>query len=91
MLIDVCENGVGMIYLCDYSVGFGKISIIFWMVYDLVKLCEDNGDLVFNSVIIVIDCNVLDGQFQDVVKQIDYQFGVIVVIDWQKLFKFKSK
>lgn len=54
-------------------------------------LREDNGDSIFNSVIIVTDRNVLDGQLQDAVKQIDHQFGVIAAIDRQKSSKSKSK
>ncbi len=41
--------------------------------------------------IIVTDRNVLDGQLQDAVKQIDHQFGVIAAIDRQKSSKSKSK
>ncbi|MEG5825388.1 DEAD/DEAH box helicase family protein, partial [Enterobacter hormaechei] len=91
MLADARENGAGMTYLCDHSAGSGKTSTISWTAHDLVKLREDNGDAVFNSVIIVTDRNVLDGQLQDAVKQIDHQFGVIAAIDRQKSSKSKSK
>ncbi len=74
------ENGAGMTYLCDHSAGSGKTSTIS-TAHDLVKLRD--GDSVFNSVIIVTDRNVLDGQLQDAVKQIDHQFGVIAAIDRQ--------
>ena len=57
--------------------------------HDLVKL-RDNGEAIFNSVIIVTDRNVLDSQFQDAVRQIDHQFGVIAAIDRQSS-KSKSK
>ncbi|MGJ8110892.1 hypothetical protein, partial [Klebsiella pneumoniae] len=70
MLADARENGAGMTYLCDHSAGSGKTSTISWTAHGLVKLREDNGDAVFNSVIIVTDRNVLDGQLQDAVKQI---------------------
>ena len=91
MLADARQNGAGMTYLCDHSAGSGKTSTISWTAHDLVKLREDNGDAVFNSVIIVTDRNVLDGQLQDAVKQIDHQFGVIAAIDRQKSSKSKSK
>ncbi len=91
MLDDVRKNGAGMTYLADHSAGSGKTSTISWTAHDLVKLREDNGDAVFNSVIIVTDRNVLDGQLQDAVKQIDHQFGVIAAIDRQKTSKSKSK
>ena len=54
-----------------------------------MKLRSDNGDSIFSSVIIVTDRNVLDGQLQDAVKQIDHQFGVIAAIDRQKSSKSK--
>lgn len=91
MLADARKNGAGMTYLADHSAGSGKTSTISWTAHDLVKLREDNGDPLFNSVIIVTDRNVLDGQLQDAVKQIDHQFGVIAAIDRQKSSKSKSK
>lgn len=91
MLADARQNGAGMTYLCDHSAGSGKTSTISWTAHDLVKLRQDNGDAVFNSVIIVTDRNVLDGQLQDAVQQIDHQFGVVAAIDRQKSSKSKSK
>lgn len=91
MIADSRANGPGMQYLADQSAGSGKTSTISWMVHDLVKLRRDNGEAIFNSVIIVTDRNVLDSQLQDAVKQIDHQFGVIAAIDRQKSSKSKSK
>lgn len=91
VLADARKNGAGMAYLADHSAGSGKTSTISWTAHNLVKLREENGDAVFNSVIIVTDRNVLDGQLQDAVKQIDHQFGVIAAIDRQKSSKSKSK
>lgn len=91
MIDDAKSNGAGMTYLADHSAGSGKTSTISWVAHDLVKLREDNGNAVFNSVIIVTDRNVLDSQLQDAVQQIDHQFGVIAAIDRQKSSKSKSK
>lgn len=91
MISDARANGPGMQYLADHSAGSGKTSTISWTAHDLVKLRRDNGDAIFNSVIIVTDRNVLDSQLQDAVKQIDHQFGVIAAIDRQKSSKSKSK
>lgn len=71
IITDAKKNGAGMNYLADHSAGSGKTSTISWTAHDLVRLREDNGDAVFNNVIIVTDRNVLDGQLQDAVKQID--------------------
>ncbi|MBD3792225.1 MAG: type I restriction endonuclease subunit R, partial [Campylobacterales bacterium] len=91
MIVDAAKNGAGLSYLCDHSAGSGKTSTISWTAHDLVKLRKDNGDAIFNSVIIVTDRNVLDSQLQDAVKQIDHQFGVIAAIDRVKTSKSKSK
>lgn len=90
MIDDARVNGAGMSYLCDHSAGSGKTSTISWTAHDLVKLRRDNGEAIFNSVIIVTDRNVLDSQLQEAVKQIDHQFGVIAAIDRQKTSKSKS-
>lgn len=91
MVDDAKTNGPGMQYLCEHSAGSGKTSTIAWTAHDLIKLRRDNGEAIFNSVIIVTDRTVLDGQLQDAVKQIDHQFGVIAAIDRQKSSKSKSK
>lgn len=91
MIADAKANGAGLQYLCEHSAGSGKTSTIAWTAHDLIKLRRDNGEAIFNSVIIVTDRTVLDGQLQDAVKQIDHQFGVIAAIDRQKSSKSKSK
>ena len=91
MIEDAKTHGSGMQYLCEHSAGSGKTSTIAWIAHDLIKLRRDNGDAIFNSVIIVTDRKVLDSQLQDAVKQIDHQFGVIAAIDRKKSSKSKSK
>ena len=91
MIDDAKVHGVGMQYLCEHSAGSGKTSTIAWTAHDLIKLRRDNGEAIFNSVIIVTDRTVLDSQLQDAVKQIDHQFGVIAAIDRKKSSKSKSK
>lgn len=91
MITDAKANGAGMQYLCEHSAGSGKTSTIAWTAHDLIRLRRDNGEAIFNSVIIVTDRTVLDSQLQDAVKQIDHQFGVIAAIDRQKSSKSKSK
>lgn len=91
MIEDARKNGPGMSYLADHSAGSGKTSTIAWTAHDLTRLRKDNGEAIFNSVIIVTDRNVLDSQLQDAVKQIDHQFGLICAIDKQKSSLPKSK
>ena len=91
MIADAKENGAGLGYLCEHSAGSGKTSTIAWTAHDLIKLRRDNGEAIFDTVIIVTDRTVLDSQLQEAVKQIDHQFGVIAAIDRQKSSKSKSK
>ncbi len=91
MIADAKTHGSGMQYLCEHSAGSGKTSTIAWTAHDLIKLRRDNGEAIFNSVIIVTDRRVLDGQLQDAVKQIDHQFGVIAAIGQQHSGGSKSK
>lgn len=91
MIADAYQNGTGMSYLCEHSAGSGKTSTIAWTAHDLIKLREDNGRAMFDSVIIVTDRTVLDSQLQDAVKQIDHQFGVITTIGRQRGGESKSK
>jgi len=91
MIADAKANGAGLQYLCEHSAGSGKTSTIAWTAHDLIRLRRDDGEAIFNSVIIVTDRTVLDSQLQDAVKQIDHQFGVIAAIDRQKSSKSKSK
>ena len=90
MIADAKEKGPGHPYLCEHSAGSGKTSTIAWTAHDLVKLRRDDGTPIFDSVIIVTDRNVLDGQLQDAVQQIDHQKGLIAAIDRETSSKSKS-
>lgn len=90
MIADAKEKGPGHPYLCEHSAGSGKTSTIAWTAHDLVKLRRDDGTPIFDTVIIVTDRNVLDGQLQDAVQQIDHQKGLIAAIDRETSSKSKS-
>lgn len=91
MITDAKEKGPGQAYLCEHSAGSGKTSTIAWTAHDLIKLRSDDGTPVFDATIIVTDRNVLDGQLQDAVQQIDHQKGLIAAIDSVKSSKSKSE
>jgi len=91
MLADVKRNGAGKQYLFEHSAGSGKTNTIAWTAHDLIKLREQNGDSLFDSVIIVTDRTVLDDQLQEAVQQLDHQYGVIEAIDRKTSSKPKSK
>lgn len=91
MIADAATNGPGQAYLCEHSAGSGKTSTIAWTAHDLIKLRRDDGTPIFNSVIVVTDRTVLDGQLQDAVQQIDHQSGLIAAIDRDTSSKSKSQ
>ncbi|WP_417246920.1 type I restriction endonuclease subunit R [Celeribacter sp.] len=91
MITDAKEKGPGQAYLCEHSAGSGKTSTIAWTAHDLVKLRKDDGTSIFDTAIIVTDRNVLDGQLQDAVQQIDHQQGLIAAIDRETSSKSKSE
>ncbi|MEE4208463.1 MAG: DEAD/DEAH box helicase family protein, partial [Parvularcula sp.] len=91
MVADAKEKGPGHSYLCEHSAGSGKTSTIAWTAHDLVKLRTDDGKPIFHKAIIVTDRNVLDGQLQDAVQQIDHQRGLIAAIDREGTSKSKSQ
>ena len=91
MVADARANGPGQAYLCEHSAGSGKTSTIAWTAHDLVKLRRDDGTPIFDTAIIVTDRNVLDGQLQDAVQQIDHQKGLIAAIDRETSSESKSK
>lgn len=61
---DVEENGVGKRYLIQHSAGSGKSNSITWLAYKLVGV-EQEGEKLFDSVIVVTDRRNLDKQISD--------------------------
>ena len=90
-IADAKAKGPGYTYLCEHSAGSGKTSTIAWTAHDLIKLRTDEGTAIFDAAIIVTDRNVLDGQLQDAVQQIDHQKGLIAAIDRDTSSKSKSQ
>ncbi|MCO5968931.1 type I restriction endonuclease subunit R [Actinoallomurus soli] len=66
----VAEEGVGQRYLIEHSAGSGKTNTIAWTAHRLARLHIDD-EKVFDSVIVVVDRRVLDGQLQDAIRQMD--------------------
>ncbi len=73
----VREEGVGRRYLIEHSAGSGKTNTIAWTAHRLARL-HASDEKVFDSVIVVVDRTVLDGQLQDAIRQIDGSGGKIV-------------
>ncbi|WP_327038378.1 type I restriction endonuclease subunit R [Micromonospora maris] len=75
----VREEGVGHRYLIEHSAGSGKTNTIAWTAHRLARL-HVNDKKVFDSVIVVVDRNVLDGQLQEAIRQIDGSGKIVTTI-----------
>lgn len=70
-------EGTGNKYLIQHSAGSGKSNSIAWTAHQLSRLYDENGEKLFNSVIVVTDRTVLDDQLQDTIYQFEHQDGVV--------------
>lgn len=84
VLADVSENGVGKNYLIQHSAGSGKSNSIAWIAYRLASLHDKNNNGMFDSVIVVTNRVVLDGQLQDTINSFEHKVGVVEAIDDKK-------
>ena len=76
LLADASERGAGRRHLIQHSAGSGKSDSIAWLAHQLIGL-EQGGSTIFDSVIVVTDRRVLDGQIRDTIKQFA-QVGSVV-------------
>ena len=74
-------EGPGHKYLIQHSAGSGKTNSIAWTAHQLSTLHNDEGEKVFDSVIVVTDRTVLDDQLSSAIQQIDHKTGVVAAID----------
>ena len=68
LLEDAREHGVGKRYLIQHSAGSGKSNSIAWLAHQLIGL-EKDGATDFDSIIVVTDRRILDGQIRDTIRQ----------------------
>lgn len=86
----VREEGVGQRYLIEHSAGSGKTNTIAWTAHRLARL-HVNDEKVFDSVIVVVDRTVLDGQLQDAIRQIDGSGKIVTTISPEDVRKAGAK
>ncbi|GAB3244302.1 type I restriction endonuclease subunit R [Nocardioides dilutus] len=86
----VTEEGVGQRYLIEHSAGSGKTNTIAWTAHRLARLHVKNQK-VFDSVIVVVDRTVLDGQLQDAIRQIDGSGKIVATISPEDVRKAGAK
>lgn len=75
------DEGVGFNYLIQHSAGSGKTKSIAWLSHRLASLHNSDDNVIFDSVIVITDRNVLDKQLQDAIFQIEHKDGVVKCID----------
>ena len=76
LLADCRANGAGKRYLIQHSAGSGKSNSIAWLAHQLVGL-EQGSTPIFDSVVVVTDRVILDGQIRDTIKQFTRRSGLI--------------
>ena len=72
----VLDEGPGHNYLIQHSAGSGKTDSIAWTAHRMAQLHDPDGAKVFDGVIVVSDRQVLDGQLQRAVEQLETTSGV---------------
>ncbi|WP_218682586.1 type I restriction endonuclease, partial [Microbacterium sp. BF1] len=72
----VLAEGPGHNYLIQHSAGSGKTDSIAWAAHRMAQLHNADGQKVFDGVIVVSDRQVLDGQLQRAVEQLETTSGV---------------
>ena len=68
LLQDAASNGTGKRYLIQHSAGSGKSNSIAWLARQLIEL-TNNGQTIFDSIVIVTDRRVLDTQITETIRQ----------------------
>lgn len=80
LLQAVSTEGAGGKYLIQHSAGSGKTNSIAWTAHLLSELHDANHKKVFDSVLVVSDRRVIDGQLQDAVFDLQRTKGVVTTI-----------
>ena len=70
-------EGPGRRYLIQHSAGSGKSNSIAWTAHQLASMYNEEGQRLFNSVIVVTDRTVLDSQLQNTIYQFEHAQGVV--------------
>jgi type I restriction enzyme R subunit len=76
----VLSEGPGRKYLIQHSAGSGKTNSIAWSAHFLADLHDAEHKKIFDSVLVVSDRNVIDGQLQDAVYGFERTAGVVATI-----------
>ena len=86
----VLKEGAGQKYLIQHSAGSGKTNSIAWTAHFLADLHDANQKKIFQSVIVVSDRKVIDGQLQEAIDSFQRTVGVVATIKGDKGSKSKQ-
>ncbi len=86
----VLAEGPGQKYLIQHSAGSGKTNSIAWTAHFLADLHNAQNKKVFDSVLVVSDRNVIDGQLQDAIFSFERTTGVVATIKGESESKSKE-
>jgi len=84
LLAEIRSKGTGDNYLIQHSAGSGKSNTIAWLGHQLSNFFTEGNHLIFDSVIIITDRQVLDKQLQETVKQFEKTAGLVQKIEEHK-------
>ncbi|MDA0837833.1 MAG: type I restriction endonuclease [Planctomycetota bacterium] len=76
----VLKEGAGQKYLIQHSAGSGKTNSIAWSAHFLADLHDADDKKVFDTVLVVSDRRVIDGQLQDAIYGFERTAGVVATI-----------
>jgi type I restriction enzyme R subunit len=76
----VLSEGAGQKYLIQHSAGSGKTNSIAWSAHFLADLHDADNKKVFDTVLVVSDRKVIDGQLQDAIDAFERTAGVVSTI-----------
>ncbi|QDV66074.1 type I restriction endonuclease subunit R [Crateriforma conspicua] len=76
----VLREGAGQKYLIQHSAGSGKTNSIAWSAHFLADLHDENNKKIFDTVLVVSDRRVIDGQLQDAIYSFERTAGVVATI-----------
>ncbi len=76
----VLADGAGQKYLVQHSAGSGKTKTIAWTAHFFADLHDANHKKVFDTVLVVSDRTVIDGQLQDALFDFERTTGVVAKV-----------
>jgi len=80
----ITAEGPGQKYLIQHSAGSGKTNSIAWTAHFLADLHDAHNQKMFDTVLVVSDRKVIDGQLQDAIFGFERTTGVVAVIKGEK-------